>query len=300
MNVIECEKLSKMYGQKKAINELSFAIENNKITGLIGRNGVGKTTLLKIIAGFIHASSGSIKVFSEKPFNNLKVSANRIYIDDQMFFPNTLTLKDILQSAAAFYVNWDDELAKKLFAYFSFHPKQHYYHLSKGMKSTFNMILAISAKCPLTILDEPTTGMDSSVRKDFYRALLKDYLEYPRTIILSSHLLNEIEDLLEDILLINDGKELLHMPMADFKDYAIGLQGKEKMINELIVNKEIIHRRRIGIDDQYLVIKNTLTHEERQLLSLNGITISSVASDDLSTFLTAKTKGGIDDVFNRG
>ncbi|PAD68447.1 ABC transporter [Bacillus sp. 7586-K] len=300
MNVIECEKLSKMYGQKKALNELSFTIGTNKITGLIGRNGAGKTTLLKIIAGFIRESSGSIKVFSENPFNNLKISANRIYIDDQMYFPNTLTLKDILQSAAAVYVNWDDELAKRLFSYFTFHPKQHYYHLSKGMKSTFNMILALSAKCPLTILDEPTTGMDSSVRKDFYRALLKDYLEYPRTIILSSHLLNEIEDLLEDILLINEGKELLHMPMADFKEYAIGLQGKEKMINKLIVNKEIIHRKTIGIDDQYLVIKNTLTNEERQRLSFNGITISSVASDDLSTFLTAKTKGGIDDVFNRG
>jgi ABC-2 type transport system ATP-binding protein len=300
MKVVVFNEVSKVYGQKKALNKLSFSIEKNKITGLIGRNGAGKTTLLKLIAGFIHETSGEVHVFSEKPFNNLKVSSNRIYIDDQQYFPNSLTLKDILQSASTFYVNWDKELADRLFDYFSFHPKQHYYTLSKGMKSTFNMIIGLAARCPLTILDEPTTGMDSSVRKDVYRALLKDYIDHPRTIILSSHLLNEIEDLLEDVLLIKDGEKRLHLPVADLKEYAIGINGKEDIVMEIVRNREILHQKRIGIDGVYVVVENNFTEFETENYRLKGVELTSVASDDLCTYLTSKTNGGIDDVFNRG
>lgn len=212
--MIECVDLIKVYGRRKALNGMSFSIGENKITGLIGRNGAGKTTLLKIIAGYLKESSGEIKVFDEHPFNNLLVSANHIFIHDQISLPASLNLKEILETAKRFYANWDKELANRLFNYFSFIPTQNYSSLSKGKKSTFNMILGVSSRCSLTIFDEPTTGMDAAVRKDFYRVLLRDYIDYPRTIIVSSHHLEEIEDLLEDILLINEGKELLHMPVA--------------------------------------------------------------------------------------
>lgn len=298
MNIVMCNRVSKVYGKKKAVNECSFTMEENKITGLIGRNGAGKTTLLKIIAGFIHETAGEVHVFSEKPFNNLKVSANRIYLDDQINFPNSLTLKDILQSAGTFYQNWDQGLADRLFQYFSFDPKQSHQNLSKGMKSTFNMILGIAARCPLTILDEPTTGMDASVRKDFYRALLKDYLDHPRTIILSSHLLNEIEDLIEDVLLIKDGETRLHMSVENLKEYAIALNGKTEDVLDFVRNKDILYRKRIGIDHIYAVVENHLTDSEKENARSKGIEIASVASDDLCTYLTSKTIGGIDDVFN--
>ena len=128
-----------------------------------------------------------------------------------------------------------------LFDYFSFHQDQQYNDLSKGMKSTFNMIVGLSARCALTMFDEPTTGMDAAVRKDFYRALLKEYIAYPRTIILSSHHLNEIEDLLEDILLLKNGKEHLHMPIAELRTWAIGIEGLTANVNEWIGNREVIH-----------------------------------------------------------
>lgn len=300
MNVVVCTKVSKLYGQKKALDECSLTIEENKITGLIGRNGAGKTTLLKIIAGFLHQTTGEIAVFSDNPFNSLKVSANRIYIDEHMNFPNTLTLDDILQTAASYYVNWDQELARRLFDYFSFHPKQRHQYLSKGMKSTFNMIIGLAARCPLTILDEPTTGMDSSVRKDFYRAVLKDYLDHPRTIILSSHLLNEIEDLLEDVLLLKDGKNHLHMSIDELKEYAIGLNGKEDQVMEIVRTRNVLHKKSIGVDSVYVVVENNFTVSERDLASIKGIEMTAVAADDLCTYVTSKTNGGIDDVFNRG
>ena len=184
MKVIECNNLTKTYQGRNVLRNLSFSIEENKITGLIGRNGVGKTTLLKILAGFIKKTSGEVSVFTEDPFNSLTVSANSIFVDDQMGFPPALQLKEILEVAGSFYPNWDSEFAKRLFDYFSFDPKHYHNRLSKGKTSTFNMIIGLASRCPLTIFDEPTTGMDEAVRKDFYRALLKDYIAHPRTIIL--------------------------------------------------------------------------------------------------------------------
>lgn len=230
---------------------------------------VGKTTLLKTIAGFIRETEGDIKVFSRKPFNSLFVSANRIYIDDQMNFSNTLTLKDILQSAATFYVNWDQILAARLFDYFSFHPSWRYQQLSKGMKSTFNMIIGLSARCPLTIFDEPTTGMDASVRKDFYRALLKD------------------------------GEKCLHLSIDELREYGVYVKGSEKCVREIVEDKEIMFEKSLGNDHLQLGIKNTLTNLEIEQAALMGVHISPISTDDLCTYLTNKTIGGIDDVFNR-
>src|SRR5699024_6736550 len=105
-------------------------------------------------------SSGDVKVFSEKPFNNLFVSSNTILIDEHMSFPDTLTLREILKFAGRFYENWDMSFAKRLFNYFNFDEQEIYKNLSKGKKSTFNSIVGLSTRCALTLLDEPITGMD--------------------------------------------------------------------------------------------------------------------------------------------
>jgi ABC-2 type transport system ATP-binding protein len=298
MTVIECRGLTKVYGGAKALNNLSCKIEENKITGLIGRNGAGKTTLLKIIAGYLKETSGELTVFSETPFNNLQVSANVIFIHDQMNLPTSLNLKEILETAASFYENWDHDLANRLLEYFSLNPLQHHNGLSKGMKSTFNAILGLASRVPLTLFDEPTSGMDAAVRKDFYRALLKDYLAHPRTIIISSHHLNEIEDLLEDILLMKDGKELLHLPIADLKEWGIGLQGKTAIVDEWTQNKELIYQKSVGLDQSYVVVRNDFSETEQQSARLAEIEFTPVTASDVCVYLTSKTKGGIDDVFN--
>lgn len=299
MNVIQCEKLNKKYNSSHALKNLSFAIEENKITGLIGRNGAGKTTLLKLIAGFSQPSSGKVMVFSEVPFNNLKVSQNLIFIDDNMTLPQSISLLDILYAASDFYENWDMELAKRLFDYFSFNPNDLQKNLSKGMKSTFHAIIGLAARCPLTIFDEPTTGMDASVRKDFYRALLKDYLEHPRTILLSSHHLNEIDGLIEDVLLIKNGEKYLHISVEELKQFAIGLSGKKIVVDEWTRGKEIIYEKVVGAESAYVVVHNDYMKEDLEKARINGIEISSVAAEDVCVYLTNKTKGGIDDVFDK-
>lgn len=293
--IIHCENVSKSYNASKVLDRISFQMTEQKITGLIGRNGAGKTTLLKMIAGFCHTSSGNLEVFGNDPFNNLTVSANTIFVDDQMAFPETLTLWDLLIEAGRFYQHWDAGLAGRLFEYFQFNKKQFHHHLSKGKKSTFNMIVGLASRSPLTIFDEPTTGMDSAVRKDFYRALLKDYIAHPRSILISSHHLNEIEDLLEDILLIDDGNLVLHTSIDDMREYAIAITGNYSQLGAWINGKEIFHKEKVGINEMYVIMKNDVPTEE---IERYGFHISSVSPNDLAVYMTNKTRGGIDDVFD--
>ncbi|TYS70446.1 ABC transporter ATP-binding protein [Sutcliffiella horikoshii] len=297
MKVVECEGLVKDYGRSRALNDLSFHISENKITGLIGRNGAGKTTLLNIMAGFQKQTSGEVRVFNEQPYNSLFASANSILVDDQMSFPIALNLGEVLNAAASFYPKWDAELASKLFEYFSFRLDYRHSELSKGMKSTFNIIVGLASRCSLTMFDEPTTGMDASVRKDFYRALLKDYITNPRTIIISSHHLEEIEDLLEDILLLKNGEKLLHIPISEVKEYAIAVQGKTSVLNDWLEDKRVLYRKTISSELSYAVIENNYTEKIKQDARKLEFELSSVSSNDICIYLTSKERGGIDEVF---
>ncbi|MFJ8064982.1 ATP-binding cassette domain-containing protein [Psychrobacillus sp. NPDC096426] len=274
-----------------ALEDITFQLEGQKITGLIGRNGAGKTTLLKILAGFIRESSGDVKVFSNKPFNNLRVSANSILVDDQMSFPDSLTLADILETAPDFYKRWDSELATNLFRYFRLNPKQLHSRLSKGNRATFNMIFGLSTRCELTMFDEPTNGMDEAVRSDFYRALLKDYIAHPRSILISSHHLAEMEHLLEDILLINKGMVVFHQSLEEVKEYAVAFQGPSGLIEKLTAEKEILHTKQLDSQRKYVVIR------KENVPLIEGVTIHPVSASDVCMYVTSDRKGGIDDVF---
>ncbi|WP_027963637.1 ABC transporter ATP-binding protein [Halalkalibacillus halophilus] len=299
MKAIQCENLTKRYKKFAAVDDVTFTIEENTITGLIGRNGAGKTTLLKTIMGYFKPSSGSVRVFEENPFNSLKVSANAIYVDDYMTLPQDVPLSNILDFAKSFYTNWNHELALKLFQYHEFHSDEQVQSLSKGRKMTFQTIIGIAARCPLTIFDEPTTGMDYAVRQEFYRTILKDYIAHPRTIIISTHLFNELEDFLENILLMDNGKVQLHSSIDQLQSYTIGITGSSSKLTQLIEKREVIYKREISSEQQYVVINNDLTTAELQYINQEGLATSSVASADLTMYLTTSKKGGIDDVFNR-
>jgi len=295
VEVIHCENVTKLQGKAKALDQLSFSIKENTITGLIGRNGAGKTTLLKILGGLWRETSGEVKVLSRRPFNSLYVSENSIYIDDAFHFPSHLNLKEILREGERFYPNWNRTLAERLFDYFEFHPKQTHANLSKGKRSTFNMIIGLASRCKVTLYDEPTAGMDRAVRKEMYRVLLKDYLEYPRTIIISSHYLEELEDLLEDVLLLDNGKKVLHLPMDELKEFAVGLTGRSEVLLQWLRGKTILHQQNAGPNELYAVVKKEdISLPEAQRL---GMTISPVSSSDVCVYITDRGQGGIDRVF---
>ncbi len=297
MIAVTCQDLSKTYSDKNALLKLNCTIAQDAITGIIGRNGAGKTTLLKCIAGFYRPTEGTIRVFGQEPYDNLAVSAGLIFVDETMTFPDGQSLAQILSLYSCFYPDWDAQLAEKLLAYFNLPAKQLPQKLSKGMLSTFRSIVGLCAHAPLTIMDEPTTGMDSGVRQDFYRALLKDYIQHPRTLLISSHLLAEIEDLLEYVLLLDQGQVLLHAPTTELATYALALSGQSSQLEPFLANRTILQKDCPLPDHLHVIIVNDLSPAETAALASSGITTAAVSINELCNALTATSKGGIDHVF---
>ena len=176
MNMIQCEQLTKTIRNHKALKNITCTIESEKIVGIIGRNGAGKSTFLNILAGYLQPTHGTCQISGKNPFNNIQTAANTIMIDDRLSFSNYLTLEEILIMGADFYPNWQDELAFRLLDYASLSKKVKHHQLSKGQLATFNLIYGLASRCALTMLDEPMNGMDEAIRSDFYRVILKEYI----------------------------------------------------------------------------------------------------------------------------
>jgi len=297
MTVIICDNVTKTFGGEKAVANVSLQIEENTITGVIGRNGAGKTTLLQMIAGLKRPRSGKVKVFDQQPFNSLFVSNNCIFVDDEMSFPSVMNLTDIIHTASSFYPNWDQQIASRLLDYFSFDLAKRHSDLSKGKVSTFHGIIGLASRSPLTIFDEPTTGMDESARRDFYRALLKDYLEVPRTILISSHHLSEVEDLLENLLLIDKGRVRLHKPIDEIKQYALKITGDVTIIDKLVRDKQVLHVESPTPNQKMVVIVND--SREFAAWDMNDIQVTFATPGEVCVYLTKQQIGGIDDVYRR-
>lgn len=297
MTVISMKHVSKNYSRIAALTDLTVKIEENVITGIVGRNGAGKTTLLKMIAGFQKATKGELRVFEEKPFRSLLVSANSIYIDDAMSYPGSMKLHELLDEFNRFYANWNEELAVRLMEYFSIPLNTRHRFLSKGKRSTFNAIVGIAARCPLTIFDEPTTGMDTAARNDFYRALLKDYIAFPRTILLSSHYIDEMKDVLEDLLVIHRKRIRYHGSISDLQEAHLSIRGSSEQLSGATLGKTIVSKTTRGLQEEWIV-ENNFSDAERAELNRQGITNLTVSLNDAYLALTEQPRGGIDDVFN--
>jgi ABC-2 type transport system ATP-binding protein len=215
------------------------AVPENGIIGLIGRNGSGKTTLMKMCSGLLNVTSGSLEVFGGTPMDNLNVLSDVVYTYHNIEYDKILRLISIIENYAIMFKDFDIKFAKKLLKYFDLNPKLKYTGLSQGMASVFNFICGISCRAKLTMLDEPVLGMDVTVRKSVYEVLLRDYTENPRTIIVSSHLLSELEGVLSDIILIDKGKLILFDNIDNLRQAAYRVEGEKPAVDTFIEDKNV-------------------------------------------------------------
>ncbi|MCL2426836.1 MAG: ABC transporter ATP-binding protein [Oscillospiraceae bacterium] len=287
--VIKTTNLSKQFGKKHALADMSITISENSITGLIGRNGSGKTTLLKILAGNLDITSGDAFVFGEKPMDNISVLNNLVYTYHNVPYEQNMRLQTILSSYNLMFNNFDLEFAEKLMHYFELDGKMKYKSLSQGMASIFNFLCALSCRAKLTMLDEPVLGMDVTVRKSAYEILLRDFTEHPRTFVISSHLLSELEGLLSDILLIEQGQAVLNEHIDDVRQSAYRIDGTKSAIDEYISDKNIITQKTSELNC-FAVIYEPYTREVTLSAQNLGLTVSQVRPEDLCVFLTQQNK----------
>jgi len=285
--VIEVNNLSKHYKDKRALDNVSLSLEGDAIYGLLGRNGAGKTTLMSILTAQNFATSGEVKVFGEHPYENARVLSRICFVRESQKYPDDATPRHAFKAASLFFSNWDQQFAEQLIKEFQLPMKQTIKKLSRGQLSAVGVIIGLASRADITFFDEPYLGLDAVARQIFYDRLLEDYSEHPRTIILSSHLIDEVSSLIERVIVIDDGKILLDDETDAVRDRAVTVVGDSAEVDAWAASREVLHRDQLGRVASVTVL-GALSPEERAEVTASGLDLAPVSLQQLIVRLTQK------------
>ncbi|MBO6016085.1 MAG: ABC transporter ATP-binding protein [Lachnospiraceae bacterium] len=237
MGALVCKNISKRYKDTKVLTDIDLTIEKGKIYGLIGRNGVGKTTLLSIMSAQNPPTKGEVTLDGEPVWENA-AALRRICFSRELNamngnMPNTVKVKEYLRMASFYYENWDKEMADRLVKKFGLDIKKQMIKLSKGMLSMVTIIVALASKAEYTFLDEPVAGLDVVARDDFYRLLIDEYAESGRTFIISTHIIDEASDVFEEVVVLKSGKILLKENTETLLSRAVHISGSKEEVDRI-------------------------------------------------------------------
>jgi ABC-2 type transport system ATP-binding protein len=244
--VIEVSHLSRHFGDTRAVNDVSFTVEANAINGLLGRNGAGKTTLMQLLTGQDFATRGDIRIFGEAPLENARVLKKVCFIKESQRYPEDFKPKHVFASAPWFFPEWDQDLADRLISDFRVPLGRRIKKLSRGQLSAVGVIVGLASRAPLTFFDEPYLGLDAVARQIFYDRLLEDYSEHPRTVVLSTHLIDEVSDLLEHVLVIDEGRLVIDDDAESLRGSATTVAGTRQAVDAFAAGREVLHREGVG------------------------------------------------------
>ena len=251
MEGIVCSKICKTYGKKQVLTDIDLTLEKGKIYGLIGRNGAGKTTLLSIITAQNPATKGTVTLDGEPVWENQKALSEicfsrELSVNLYGSGVSSMKVKDYLKNASYYYKNWDQNYANELIEKFELDTKKRINKLSKGMLSMVTIIVALASKAEYTFLDEPVAGLDVVMRDYFYRKLLEEYTETGRTFVISTHIIEEATDLMEEVIMIKEGKIFLKENTQDLLERAYYVSGLTETVDKALEGYEKHHEERTG------------------------------------------------------
>lgn len=284
--IIEATRLTKTFGAFTAIDDVSFIIEENKIYGLLGRNGAGKTTIMQLLTGQDFASGGAITVYGQSPVENANVLANVSFIKESQKYPDNFKPRHVFAAAPTFFANWSKELAEELITAFRVPLNRDIKKLSRGQLSAVGVIVGLASRAPITFFDEPYLGLDAVARQLFYDRLLEDYAEHPRTIILSTHLIDEVSDLLEHVILIDEGRILIDTDAEELRGSASTVVGKSADVAAFVEGRTILHTDGIG-GLSSVTVSGALSTAERTAAAAAGLELAPVSLQQLIVRLSS-------------
>lgn len=230
---IQVNHLNYAFQDKKVLEDITLNLEADKIYGLLGKNGMGKTTLINVLVNQLVAAEGEIKLFGKDPRKSPEILGEVCVVRETEFYAPYMKVKSIFELYGSFYPFYDKELEQKLVALFKLPLHKSYQKYSRGMKTLVFDIIGICSGARLTIFDEPTLGLDAETREQFYNLLIEEYAKNPRTIIISTHLIDEVERLLEHLVILHKGKILLEEEVETFKEKAYYLSGHKEDLEKL-------------------------------------------------------------------
>ena len=216
--VVEIQGLSRRFGKNLALNNVSLKVPRGVVMGLVGLNGAGKTTLLKHVMGLLRAQSGSVNVFGVDPSHDPTLALSRIgYLTEEDTLPGWMKVWQLLRFSKPFYPNWDDEYAQELVDIFKIPLDKKISKLSKGQRARCGLITALAHKPELLVLDEPSSGLDPIVRHDILTAVIRTIAEQGRTVLFSSHLLDEVQRVSDLVGVIRNGELVEFGPLESLR-----------------------------------------------------------------------------------
>jgi len=217
--VIDVSELTRRFGATTALDSVSLSLPRGAVYGLVGANGAGKTTLIKHLLGLLRAERGSVRVFGLDPVADpVGVLSRTGYLSEENDLPGWMRVDELVHYSRAFYPAWDDAYAEELRQAFALHPTAKINDLSRGQKARAGLLVALAHRPELLLLDEPSSGLDPVVRRDILEAILRTIAHEGRTVLFSSHLLEEVERVADHVTMISHGRIALSAPLDDIRE----------------------------------------------------------------------------------
>lgn len=274
-NSIVFKNVSKSYGKVNVLDNISFSIEEGKIYGLIGRNGAGKTTILNLIADRIFKESGEVKIFNEDVHENEKALRKIYFMSENIYMIKSMKVKEFFYWMSKFYKNFDINYAKELCKKFDLDINKKFGSLSTGYKTIYKIIGALASNAEIIIYDEPVLGLDVNHRELFYKELLKSYDKNENTIIISTHLIEEVSGIIEKAILINKGNIILDGYVDEILFKSFKISGESRAVEEFIENKNVISK------ENFNGITKAVIYDEIEEKAISEIKIEKIKLQDL-------------------
>ena len=263
-------------GKKRYVFEdFSVDIEPNHITGIIGRNGQGKTTLMNLIAGKFEPDEGIIEIDGKNPATDIGTAKRIIYVAGVMSY-SEIKLKKIIEEYRLMYEKFDEEFA---------HKKAKIKNLSKGQETIFNFCCGMATRADITILDEPVSGVDAVSRNKIYEIILRDYIEHPRTILISSHMLGEMEKILSHMIMIGNNDVLFAGDIEELKDSVYRVDGELANIEKYCEEKKVLYKKNQTLGAM-AVIEGRLNKEEAEKADELELATSKLSGEEIYMYKT--------------
>jgi len=287
--MIRVENVTYGCGNTLVLKDISFSEKEPGIVAIWGRNGAGKTTLMKLLAGHEKPNKGKIEIMGMTPYNQPKAVQHVCYMQEDHPFSPIWSVKDAIRIASYFYSNWDEDLAQRLLKTFQLNEKKSVSKLSKGMKSALQFIIGISSHAEITILDEPSNGLDASMRKKMHQFLRESHEQNPRLILLSTHHIEEIQPLCDSVVVIHDKKVLLHESIDDIREYGVWLAGEKIKIEKIVDGQKTLEISQLGSSVKVMV-DVPYNDKWKEIASTHGLSIEKAKLQD---YLLNKTEEAV-------
>lgn len=289
---VRTDNLTVTFGDQVALDGLDLRLAPDKIHGLLGRNGSGKSTLAAVLAGFRQPGVGRVLLDggdlgeAREPYEDAVVTSRVCLIRESGDLYDAAPVKNMLGLAASLRPYWDADLAGELLDRFEIPMRKRVQKLSRGKKSALGVVLGLASRAPLTIFDESYLGMDVPSRQLFYDALLADYAEVPRTIVLSTHLVSEVSPMLEEVVILDRGRLVTQSPVDSLRGRGASIVGPAAAVDELTAGLAVLAEQRLGGTKSSTVLGDLDETLVRQARSA-GLEIGPVGLQDLFVHLTA-------------